>query len=83
MYKREETNSFYAIVAWLIEDKESRNRQYNWSKKEINHIKLGLSLMQENQRAAFRERFEGYQIIKAINESEYSIESYVVGTVEP
>jgi len=82
MYKTEKTNSFYAIVTWLVEGKENRNRQYKWKKREIDHVKLGLSLMEESQRAAFLERFKGYQIIKALDEEEYSIESCIIGTPE-
>jgi hypothetical protein len=82
MNKTEKVSSVQTIVTWLVEDKESCNRQYRWSKREIDHIKMGLSLMQESQRVAFRKRFSGYQIIKALDRDESLIESSPAGRPE-
>ena len=82
MNKTEAANSFYSTVTWLVNDKESRNPQYRWSQREIDHIKLGLSLMYESQRAAFRERFKDSQIIKALDEDSSADEIRPTGRPE-
>ncbi len=79
MNKKEEASCIYSTVTWLVNDKESRNRQYKWRQREIDHIRLGISLMNERQQVAFRERFKSYQIIKALDGDVTAIEFGPIG----
>ena len=64
-----DTTSFNVVISCLVENKEKypHNHEYAWSEKDIEHITTGLSFMQEHERAAFMERYQDYQIVKALD----------------